>query len=201
MPNPEPDHFAGFRQGLGDEDRRRSGQARRRTRVLAIHLQADIDNHVAQRLYRHCGFLPAQIGPQMLRMVRWLNYPLLTAFQDEFPLAQFSNEPAMSGDFTSRTLRWSDPITASTVALGLSVAPVRATAPAVAPASRGGVQQGGDPPVQRTEAVEKATHRKTKWCCTSASTTRVRPPHTGCRRLPAQSRLSAPHRNGRRHEL
>ena len=87
---------------------------------FAIHLQTETDNRIAQRLYQRCGFVPAQIGPKMLRMVRFLHYQLLSAFQAEFPLVLFSSEPTVLGERACRTLRWCDPITDSAVALTLS---------------------------------------------------------------------------------
>lgn len=87
---------------------------------LAIHLQTDIENRAAQRLYQHCGFVPAQIGARMLRMVRFLHFHLLDAFHAEFPLLQFSSAPNEPGECAGRTLRWCDPISTASLTLGLT---------------------------------------------------------------------------------
>lgn len=83
----------------------------------AVHLQTELDNLPAHRLYAAHGFLAAQTG-QMLRMLRLLNYPALTLFLDAHPLALLHNT-ACPTDCKRRTLRWSDPLSEDYLAVDL----------------------------------------------------------------------------------
>lgn len=73
---------------------------------LAIHVQTDLDNKVAQRLYAKHGFLPAQQG-QRLRMVRFLNLPMLSGFLSTHPLVRFDSRVSDS-DSNLWALEWVD---------------------------------------------------------------------------------------------
>jgi len=59
---------------------------------LAIHLQTNLDNVAAHRVYARHGFLPATQG-EKLKLVRFLNYPALFHFLWEHPLALFESRP------------------------------------------------------------------------------------------------------------
>lgn len=82
---------------------------------LAVHLQTKLDNRTAHGLYSKHGFLPAQQGT-MLRMVRFLNYPALSQFLRDHPLAVFDTRP---GD-REWDLSWTDPVSRESVTIGLS---------------------------------------------------------------------------------
>ncbi len=80
-------------------DYRRRGLAERLTRecereaaargFIAIFLQTELDNQAAHRLYSALDFVPTAHG-KMLRMVKFIDYPLLTEFRRTHPLSQYS---------------------------------------------------------------------------------------------------------------
>jgi len=82
---------------------------------LALHLQTDLDNPGAHRLYSRYGFLPARRG-QMLRMIRFLNYPALDQFLHEHPLALVQSRPA--GELWE--LSWMDHVSDDSLSIHLS---------------------------------------------------------------------------------
>jgi len=57
-----------------------------RSGFLAIHAQVFRNNVAAHRLYAHHGFLPATQG-EMLRIWKFLNFPVLAQFSDDHPMA------------------------------------------------------------------------------------------------------------------
>src|SRR5579871_3029656 len=71
----------------------RAGQeeaARRGFRIL--FLQTEIDNLIAHRLYVGQDWVPTAHG-KMLRMLKFLDYPLLTDFRNSHPLNQYQCTP------------------------------------------------------------------------------------------------------------
>ena len=72
---------------------------------LAIHIQTHLDNMTAQKLYLRHGFIPAQQG-KMLRMIRFINLPLLSSFLSAHPLVRFDSR-AIEGDDRRWLLEWS----------------------------------------------------------------------------------------------
>jgi GNAT superfamily N-acetyltransferase len=76
---------------------------------LAIHLQTDLDNVAAHRLYARHGFLAATQG-EKLKLVRFLNYPALSHFLWEYPLALFDSRPVESFSLPVWELSWTNPI-------------------------------------------------------------------------------------------
>jgi len=82
---------------------------------LAVHLQTELDNRAAHALYTKHGFLPARQG-ESLRMVRFLNYPALSQFLRDHPLAMIHSG---SGD-DEWELTWTDPISGDRLTIGLS---------------------------------------------------------------------------------
>jgi len=72
---------------------------------MALFLQTHADYISAQRLYARKGFLLAGKA-QMLRLVRFLNLPVLDLFLHEHPLATYSASPAAADGEWS--LLWSD---------------------------------------------------------------------------------------------
>jgi GNAT superfamily N-acetyltransferase len=75
---------------------------------LALHIQTELDNVAAQRLYARHGFLPATQG-KMLKLVRFLNYPALTQFLWEHPLALLGSRPVESAGRPIWEFSWADP--------------------------------------------------------------------------------------------
>jgi hypothetical protein len=80
-----------------------------------LHIQCFLNETNAHRLYARHGFLPATQG-EMLRMVRFLDYPALWHFQWEHPLAIFQSGPAES----AWNLSWTDPVDGAELRIGLS---------------------------------------------------------------------------------
>ena len=85
---------------------------------LAVHIQPELDNVAAHRLYARHGFLPATQG-EMLRLVRFLNFGALSQFLYDHPLAEFASG-AVDGPAPSRwELSWSNPIDEERLAIEL----------------------------------------------------------------------------------
>lgn len=83
---------------------------------LAVHLQTDLDNRQAHKLYAKHGFLPTAQG-EMLRMIRFLSYPALNRFRMDHPLALLKSEP---GEDNTWKLHWTDPISHDSLSILLS---------------------------------------------------------------------------------
>jgi ribosomal protein S18 acetylase RimI-like enzyme len=64
--------------------------ARRGFRIL--FLQTELDNIASQRLYTKLGFVPTAHG-KMLRMVKFIDYPLLVTFLKQHPLSRYTCVP------------------------------------------------------------------------------------------------------------
>lgn len=86
---------------------------------LAIHLQTDLDNIAAHHLYARHGFLPATKG-QMIRLVRFLNYPMLSQFLSDHPLAMFRSRTSGLSEKPSCELSWTNFTGDDNLAIGLS---------------------------------------------------------------------------------
>ncbi len=76
---------------------------------VAVFLQTELENIASHRLYRSLGFVPVARG-RMLRMVYFLNYPLLSSFRDSYPLNQYSCS-AVEGKRRRWELEWTDFVT------------------------------------------------------------------------------------------
>jgi len=76
---------------------------------LAVHIQTDLDNVAAHRVYAGQGFLPATQG-QMLKLVRFLNYAALFHFLWEHPLALFECHAVEGSGPPLWELSWVNPI-------------------------------------------------------------------------------------------
>lgn len=74
-------------------------------------LQTERDNHAAQRLYIQQGFVPTVTG-KMLRMVKFLDYPLLADFLYRHPLAQYRSTRISNIVYA---LEWVDYVTEDTL--------------------------------------------------------------------------------------
>lgn len=84
-----------------------------------LHIQCFLNEIDAHRLYARHGFLPANQG-EMLRMIRFVDYPALSHFLWEHPLATFQSRPAEEPGASSWDLSWTDPIDGATLRIGLS---------------------------------------------------------------------------------
>lgn len=97
------------RRGLGRLLTTRCLEAAAKRDFVAVFLQTELDNAASHRLYRSLGFVPTARG-RMLRMVHFLNYPLLTSFRDNHPLNQYSCR-AVEGKKRAWELEWTDFVT------------------------------------------------------------------------------------------
>lgn len=83
---------------------------------LALQLQTELDNVTAHRVYAQHGFLPATQG-EMLKLVRFLNYPVLSHFLWEHPLALFGSCPVERSGVPVWELSWTNPIGGENLAI------------------------------------------------------------------------------------
>ena len=84
---------------------------------LAIHLQVNKDNTVAQALYTKHGFLSAQQG-ERLKMIRFLDYPALELFLSRHPLALLSSRRDEASKLWE--MKWEDDMSGDSVSILLS---------------------------------------------------------------------------------
>ena len=85
----------------------------------ALHLQTFLNEIGAHRLYAGHGFLPAMRG-EMLRMVRFVNYPALSHFLWEHPLTTFQSSQPEDPDKPVWDLSWTDHVGGDALRIGLS---------------------------------------------------------------------------------
>ncbi len=76
---------------------------------LAVHIQSNLDNVAAHRVYAGQGFLPATQG-EMRKLVRFLNYAALSHFLWEHPLALFECHSVEGSGLPVWELSWVNPI-------------------------------------------------------------------------------------------
>ena len=107
-----------YRQrGLGRTLTRACEQEASRRSFPFLFLQTDLHNHAGHSLYSRMGFLPtARAG--MLRMVKFLDYPLFNDFQHAHPLSQYTCLPVPERDRTWR-LQWRDYVSDDCLSLDL----------------------------------------------------------------------------------
>lgn len=80
------------RRGLGELLTRKCQEEAAQRGFSALFLQTELDNRAAHRLYTNMGFVPAAHG-KMLRMVKFLDYPLIADFGRAYPLTQYRCTP------------------------------------------------------------------------------------------------------------
>ena len=80
------------RLGLGEQLTQAGQREAARLGFSALFLQTEIDNSGAHRLYSAEGWVPTAHG-KMLRMVKLIDYPLLSAFKRLHPLNQYQCRP------------------------------------------------------------------------------------------------------------
>ena len=92
------------RRGIGKQLMRACFEAAGRRGFSALFLQTETDNLNAHQLYHSLGFVPTAYG-RMLRMVKFLDYPLVNDFINAHPLAAYWCEPG-EGPEREWTLQW-----------------------------------------------------------------------------------------------
>ncbi len=102
--------------------------------MAAVFLQTELDNRTAHHLYRSMDFFPTAQG-KMLRMVRFVNYPLLAAFRQQYPLHQYRCVPVADVPRTW-SMEWSDYVSQSSLHLQLAGGATKSESEGVAPALR-----------------------------------------------------------------
>lgn len=122
------------RGGLGRTLTQKCLEEAAKRNFAAVFLQTELDNRAAHHLYRNMDFFPATQG-KMLRMVRFLDYPLLAAFRNAYPLNQY--RCAALPDAPHRWLmEWSATVSASVLRLELAGGATKSESDGVAPALR-----------------------------------------------------------------
>ncbi len=96
------------RRGVGSAIVRHAIETAARLGFPAIHAQVFKNEVPPQRLYARHGFLPATQG-EMLRIWRFLDFPVLDQFCRDHPMAVFETAPG--GESRTHLLRWRDPLT------------------------------------------------------------------------------------------
>ncbi len=76
------------RRGLGEMLTRACQEEAARRGFSALFVQTELDNGAAHHLYTRLGFVPTAYG-KMLRMVNFLDYPLINTFRRQHPLNQY----------------------------------------------------------------------------------------------------------------
>lgn len=92
------------RMGLGQMLTRACQEEAARRGFSYLFLQTEIDNLAAHRLYSGLDFVPTAYG-KMLRMLRFLDYPLLNDFRHTHPLNQYACTPVV-GEVRAWNLEW-----------------------------------------------------------------------------------------------
>lgn len=105
------------RRGLGERLTRACEQEAAKRGFIALFLQTELDNHSSHRLYTSRGFVPTAHG-NMLRMLKFLDFPLLAEFIRTHPLSQYSCVPT-PGQERAWNLEWQAYVTEDTLRLCL----------------------------------------------------------------------------------
>ena len=120
------------RQGLGESLTLACEREAALRGFSALFLQTELDNHAAHALYRDLGFIPTVHG-KMLRMVKFIDYPLISDFCKRHPLHEFSSCPgAINAD--EFKLNWKDPLQSDSLSLTLQGAASRTESGGIGPA-------------------------------------------------------------------
>lgn len=97
------------RRGLGEQLTKACQQAAAHRGFNFLFLQTEIDNYAAHHLYTSLDFVPTAHG-KMLRMLKFLDYPLLAEFRRTHPLSQYSCTPVPDRD-RAWNLEWNAYVT------------------------------------------------------------------------------------------
>ena len=105
------------RMGLGELLTKTCQTEAAKRGFTALFLQTEIDNHASHRLYTSQDFVPTAYT-KMLRMVKFLDYPLLVEFKRTHPLCQYSCIQA-EGNVRAWNLEWNAYVIPDTLRLQL----------------------------------------------------------------------------------
>ncbi len=84
----------------------------------ALYLQTETNNTAAHALYKSLGFLQTAHG-RMLRMIHFLDYPLIANFCRTHPLYNYSCDPSHNS-IRDWLLKWSDYLTRDNIVINLN---------------------------------------------------------------------------------
>lgn len=120
------------RRGLGRHLTQKCLEEAARRDFVAVFLQTELTNHASHRLYHNLGFVPTAQG-KMLRLVKFINYPLLADFLNTYPLTSYQ---CVNTPDASRTWRlcWNAYVTASHLHLTLEGGASQSDSEGVGPA-------------------------------------------------------------------
>ena len=130
------------RRGLGEMLTRKCQEEAAQRGFSALFLQTELDNRAAHRLYTSMDFVPAAYG-KMLRMVKFLDYPLIADFRRAHPLSQYKCTPIegtateSGGSAHAWNLEWHAYITNDYLRLRLEGGSSRADSDGIGPALTG----------------------------------------------------------------
>jgi ribosomal protein S18 acetylase RimI-like enzyme len=145
------------RRGLGEQLTRACQEAATRRGFRALFLQTELDNSSAHRLYASLGFVPTAYG-KMLRMVKFLDYPLIDDFRRAHPLNQYWCTPAKDRERTW-DMEWHAYITEDYLRLRLEGGSTQSDSAGIGPALTGLVWRVGQGARQLEVKMQpEATH-------------------------------------------
>ncbi len=105
------------KRGLGRMLTRAVEQEAARRGFPFLFLQTALDNRAGHSLYTDMGYYPATRA-EMLRMVKFLDYPLLSDFRRQRPLHQYAGQP-VAGRERAWAMTWRDYLTEDALRLEL----------------------------------------------------------------------------------
>jgi ribosomal protein S18 acetylase RimI-like enzyme len=123
------------RRGLGEQLTRACQEEATRRGFRALFVQTDLDNTAAHRLYTSLGFVPTAYG-KMLRMVKFLDYPLIDDFRLAHPLNQYWCTAAKDRE-RAWDLEWHAYITEDYLRLRLEGGSIQSESDGIGPALTG----------------------------------------------------------------
>lgn len=123
------------RRGLGELLTHKCHEEAAQRGFSALFLQTELDNSSAHRLYTGMEFVPAAYG-KMLRMVKFLDYPLIADFKRAHPLNQYWCTPVKDTP-RSWTMEWHAYITDDYLKLCLEGGSARSDSEGIGPALTG----------------------------------------------------------------
>ena len=123
------------RQGLGELLTRECHKEAAQRGFSCLFLQTELDNQGAHRLYTGMDFVPTAYG-KMLRMVKFLDYPLVADFRRLHPLSQYWCTPIKDAP-RAWNLEWHAYITEDYLRLRLEGGSSRADSEGIGPALTG----------------------------------------------------------------
>lgn len=123
------------RQGLGKLLTQECLRQAARRGFTAVFLQTELDNQAAHRLYTRLGFVPTAHG-KMLRLLKFLDYPLLNDFCHKHPLNLYACTPIF-GTERAWNMEWHAYITNDYLRLRLEGGASKSESEGIGPALTG----------------------------------------------------------------